>query len=58
MSPVFKNVWERSTVKNYRPISLLPVVSKVFEKLVNNRIASHLEQCDLFSGFQFGFRSS
>ena len=58
VSPVFKNVWERSTVKNYRPISLLPVVSKVFEKLVNNRIASHLEQCDLFSGCQVGFRST
>ena len=58
VSPVFKNVWERSTVKNYRPISLLPVVSKVFEKLVNNRIVDHLEKCGLFSDFQYGFRSS
>ena len=33
--PVFKNVGERSTAKNYRPVSLLSVVSKVFEKLVN-----------------------
>ena len=36
--PVFKNVGERSTSKNYCPISLLSVVNKVFEKLVNNRI--------------------
>ena len=36
--PVFKNVGEMSTAKNYRPVSLLSVVSKVFEKLVNNRI--------------------
>ena len=36
---VFKNVVDRSTAKNYRPFSLLSVVSKVFEKLVNNRIA-------------------
>ena len=36
--PVFKNVGERYTVKNYRPDSLLSVVSKVFEKLVNNRL--------------------
>ena len=56
--PVFKNVGERSTAKNYRPVSLLSVVSKVFEKLVNNRIADHLEKCDLFSDFQYGFRSS
>ena len=32
--PVFKNVGERSTAKNYHPISLLSIVSKVFEKLV------------------------
>ena len=42
--PVFKNVQERSTAKNYHPISLLSVVSKVFEKLVNNRIVDHLEK--------------
>ena len=58
MVPVFKNVGERSTAKNYRPVSLLSVVSKVFEKLVNNRIIDHLEKCDLFSDFQYGFRSS
>ena len=56
--PVFKNVGERSTVKNYHPFSLLSVVSKVFEKLLNNRIVDHLEKCVLFSDFQHGFRSS
>ena len=56
--PLFKNVGERSTDKNYRPVSLLSVVSKVFEKLVNNRIFDHLEKCGLFSDFQYGFRSS
>ena len=58
MVPVFKNVGERSTAKNYRPVSLLSVVSKVFEKLVNNRIVDHQEKYDLFSDFQYGFRSS
>ena len=47
--PVFKNVGERSTAKNHRPVSLLSVVSKVFEKLVNNRIVDYLEKCGLFS---------
>ena len=56
--PVFRNVGERSTAKNYCPISLLSVISKVFEKLENNRIVDHLEKCDLFSNFQYGFRSS
>ena len=49
--PVFKNVEERSTAKNYHPVSLLSVVSKVFEKLVNNRIVGHLEKCGLFYDF-------
>ena len=44
---VFKNVAERSTAKNYRPVSLLSVV-KVFEKLVNNRIVDQIEKCGLF----------
>ena len=34
------------------------MVRKVFEKLVNNRIADHLEKYDLFSYFKYGFRSS
>ena len=55
MVPVFKNVREKSTAKNYHPVSLLSVFSKVFEKLVSNRIADHLEKCGLFSDFQNGF---
>ena len=55
---IFKNVGERSTAKNNHTVSLLSVVSKVFEKLVNNRIVDHLEKCGLFSDFQYGFRSS
>ena len=58
MVPVFKNVGGRSAAKNYRPVSLLSVVSKVFEKLVSNRIVDHLEKCGLLSDFQYGFRSS
>ena len=48
MVPVFKNVGERSTARNYFPVSLLSVVSKVFEKLVNNTIVDHLEKLDVF----------
>ena len=56
--PVFKNVGERSTAKNYLPVSPLSVVSKAFEKLVNNTIVEHLEKCNLFSDFWDGSRSS
>ena len=58
MVPVFKNFGEKSTAKNYCPVSLLSVVTKVFEKLENNRIVDHLEKYDLFSDFQYGFMSS
>ena len=58
MVPVFKNVGERYIAKNYLPVSLLFVVSRVFEKLQNNRIVDHLEKWGLFSDFQYGFRSS
>ena len=56
--PVFKNVGKRSTAKNYRPVSLLSVVGKVFEKRLNNRIVNHIQKCGIFSDFQYGFRSS
>ena len=46
--PVFKDVGERFNAKNYHPVSLLFVVSKVFEKLVNNKIVDHLEKSGLF----------
>ena len=49
MVPVFKNVGERSSAKNYGPVSLLFVVSKVFEKLVNNGIVDYLGKYGLFS---------
>ena len=51
MVPVFKNVGERSTAKNYHPVSLLSEAYKVFEKLVSNRNVDHLEKCGLFSDF-------
>ncbi|XP_047140024.2 probable RNA-directed DNA polymerase from transposon BS [Hydra vulgaris] len=56
--PIFKNSGERSDSSNYRPISLLPVISKVFESLINKHLISHLESNNLLSDHQYGFRSS
>ena len=55
--PVFKNSGERSDPKNYRPISLLSVISKVFESLINSSLTRHLESLNLLSDHQYGFRS-
>ena len=53
MVPVFRKDGERCVTKNYHLVSLLSFFSKVFEKLVNNRVADHLEECDLFSNLQY-----
>ena len=53
---VIKNVGERFIAKNFPPVGLLSVVSKVFEELVNNRVVDHLEKCGLV--WSYGFRSS
>ena len=55
MVAVFKNVWEWPTAKNYNPVSLLSVVSKVFKKFVNNKIVGCLEKCGLFFRFPVWF---
>ena len=41
MVPIFRDFEESSTAKNHHPVSLLSVVSKVFEKLLYNRIVDH-----------------
>ena len=53
--PVYKS-GERSSVSNYRPISILSPLSKIFEKLVYSRLSSYLEKFDILTDNQFGFR--
>ena len=47
---------ERNLITNYRPISLLPSVSKVLEKLIHKRIYSFLTHQNIISERQYGFR--
>ena len=54
--PVWSTAKKRPTAKKECPVSLLSVVTKVFKKLVNNRIVDH--EMQPFSDFQYGFRSS
>ena len=42
---------------NYRPISLLPSLAKVFERIIYNRIINYFEHFELLNANQFGFRS-
>ena len=41
---------------NYRPISILPVISKVYEKVFYNRLYNYFSVNNLLSSSQFGFR--
>ena len=42
---------------SYRPISLLPTLSKLFEKLLHKRILTMMEKRNIIPEYQFGFRS-
>jgi hypothetical protein len=53
--PIFKS-GDQSALDNYRPISLLSNFSKILEKVVGNRLTSYLENNELLSPSQFGFR--
>ena len=55
VQPVYKK-GDIHSLENYRPISLLPSVSKVFEKIIHNQLFNHFTQNNLFIDNQYGFR--
>ena len=55
VTPLFKK-GSTFSVSNYRPISILPVLSKIVEKIISEQIYSFMEENQLFSDSQFGFR--
>jgi len=52
--PVFKK-GDRTDKNNYRPISILPLITKIFEKCFATRLLNFLKENDLLSCAQFGF---
>ena len=52
--PVHKKE-SKNILKNYRPISLLPVCGKIFEKCIYNSLYFYLESNNILSKFQSGF---
>ena len=55
VTPIFKKE-DKQLVKNYRPISLLPICGKIFEKLVFNSLYFYLNSNKLITDNQSGFR--
>ena len=55
VSPIFK-AGDALLVNNYRPISVLPVFSKLFERIMYNRLFEYLDVTKILYSHQYGFR--
>lgn len=53
--PIYKN-GPKDKLGNYRPISLLSIISKIFEKLMKKFLLNILESKSIITPEQFGFR--
>jgi len=54
--PIYKK-GERMDIANYRPISILPSFSKIFEKVILKRLIQHFDYNKILVNEQFGFRN-
>ena len=57
VTPLYKNSGKRSDPTNYRPISIIPVVAKVFERIIYDLPYHYLTKNNFLSCHQSGFRS-
>jgi len=57
VTPLYKNSLKRNDPTNYRPISVIPVVAKVFERVVYDQVYHYLTENGILSSYQSGFRS-
>lgn len=55
--PIYK-AGEKTELSNYRPISLLSSFAKIFEKVIASRLLAFIDEHNLFSSSQFGFRKN
>ena len=56
ISPIYKKD-DKTKLNNYRPISILPSISKIFEKVIFSQIDDHFQSNNLYYTNQYGFRS-
>ena len=55
--PIFKK-GDPSSVNNYRPISILSTINKIFEKILYTRIINYINKSNLLYKYQYGFRKN
>lgn len=54
VKPIFKG-GDKTKRQNYRPISILPIVSKIYESIILSRLTTHIKSNNIVSDNQFGF---
>ena len=54
--PIYKNKGSKQMYENYRPISLLPIFSKIIERLIYNKVFEFLVRYEIIFDSQYGFR--
>ena len=57
ITPIFKG-GDKNKINNYRPVCSLSPLSKIIEKVIANRMTNYLEDHDILSKTQFGFRKN
>ena len=57
VTPIYKK-GRKDLAGNYRPISVLPILGKIFEKIINNRVIDYLEANNILFKHQYGFRKN
>ena len=57
VTPIYKS-GSKDEFANYRPISVLPLLSKIFERCICSRLVSYLSNYNILSACQFGFRKN
>jgi hypothetical protein len=58
VTPIYKGGTDTININNYRPISVLPHIAKIFEKCLKKRIISFMSKYNLLSKNQFGFQEA
>ena len=57
ITPIYKD-GDKNSPANYRPISILPAISKIMERVIHSQLHGHLNEHHLLSEAQFGFRKN
>jgi hypothetical protein len=57
ITPIYKK-GDKNLVSNYRHISILTSVNKIFEKVMYSRLLKHFQENRILSKYQFGFRDN